>query len=291
MNNNIFSVIDLGTNNIQLLIVQDRDDPKIILKDSKVSELGKNFKDGLIANDRLDFAKRILSNFISLSKEYTNNILVIGTNLARKATNISEIEKFLSDLGIKFIIISGEEEAYLNGIANIKDFKGNFILFDIGGGSTEFTVIENETITKTVSLPLGIRSLDEKFCNIEQKNLFTKQILKSLDLESSNHYLVGIGGTVTSLLFLKNNLTEYNFINIHKSQLTQKDIIRIYDDFVTIHIEKYKNSPIFKMFSLELLATGTMIVKNILELFNVKSFYISDKSIMFGVLYDKKYKF
>ncbi len=285
------SIIDLGTNNIQLLIVKDKKNPQIVVKDSKISELGKNFINNYLDERKIENAKAILKSYIKLSRKYTDSIIVIGTSISREAKNINIISEWLKKENVIFKIISGEEEAKLNGLANIDDFSDNIILFDIGGGSTEFTFIKNKKIEKNLSLKLGIRRLDEAFCNIAQKREYTKKELAKLPEPDFDFEAVGIGGTVTSLAFLKNNMTEYHFDLIHKSILTKNDVKRILDDFLTIHTEKYKDSQILKMFSLELLATGTMIVYEILDFFNKEKFFVSDKGLMFGVLNDPKYKF
>ena len=289
--NRIYAVIDLGTNNIQLLIAKNRKNPEIILKDSKISELGKNFKNNLIDNKKIVKAIEILNEYIKIAKEYTNKIIVVGTNLARKAKNIDIIKNFNISQGVQFKIISGKEEAYLNGIANIGEFGNCMLLFDIGGGSTEFTLIKNDNILKTISLPIGIRELDEEFCNLAQKKEKTLKILNSIKINDFNSNLVGIGGTVTSLIFLKNDMKKYEFDRIHKKILYYDEVTALYDDLVTIHIEKYKDSPIFKMYSLELIATGTMIVTEIMKFFKSDRFFISDKNLMFGVIKDEKYVF
>ena len=291
MKNNVFSVIDFGTNNIQLLIAEGRKYPKIIVKKSQISALGKNFKTGLINEKKLENAKVILKNFIDLSHKYTDKIVVIGTSLARTAKNISVISNWLKKQKIPFYIISGDEEAYLNGLANINDFKniGNLLLFDIGGGSTEFTFVKDGGITKKISIELGIRRLENMFCNYLQKERYTKKILKKVDIFNKDFTLIGIGGTVTSLAFIKQNLVEYNFEKIHKSSLQKEDIKIILDKFLTVHLSDLKDSPILKMLKPDILATGTMIVYEILDYFAKDKFLVSDKGLMFGVLKDKKY--
>ena len=291
MKNNIFSVIDLGTNNIQLLVTEGRKNPKIIVKDSQISALGKNFKNGLIDTEKLEKAKLILEKFIDLSQKYTNKIVVIGTSLSRTAKNISVISDWLEERDIPFYIISGDEEAYLNGLANTDDFKEftNILFFDIGGGSTEFTLVQNGKIIKKFSLKLGIRRLENMFCNYLQKEEYTQKILKKIDLPNKNFTLIGIGGTVTSLSFINQNLVEYNFEKIHKSALQKAEVKEILDKFLTVHIADLKNSLILKMLKPDILATGTMIVYEILDYFARDKFLVSDKGLMFGVLKDKKY--
>jgi len=150
----IYSVIDVGTNNILLLITISGTKPEIIYRASATSALGKDMQKGFLQKQAIERAKNILNDFISISKKYTDKIIIIGTSCSREAKNISVLSDWLkSKFNLKYNIISGDEEAYLNGLANISEFAKDekLLFFDVGGGSTEFTLAENGEIKKTYS--------------------------------------------------------------------------------------------------------------------------------------------
>ena len=292
---NFFCVIDVGTNNILLLVASIEDGINIIKRDSMISGLGKDMKNGLLEDKAIKRTKQILSKFIIIAREITDNIIIVGTSCSRDAKNISEISGWLEDtFQIKYTILSGDEEAMFNGIANISEFKEiqNIILFDVGGGSTEFIWIKDGKIIQARSIELGIRRLQNAFnSNYIQKIKETKKLLNTLPSSPLNNpVLVGIGGTATNLSAMKFQLDEYNSQVVHKSKITLSELKEI-----LINLRGKTELQIAKLMPFEpkradLIETGTMIVTEILDYFDVKEFLVSDRGIQFGILMQDKHE-
>ncbi|MFO7895847.1 MAG: hypothetical protein R6U84_02835 [Candidatus Cloacimonadales bacterium] len=167
-NSSIYSVIDVGTNNILLLIAKRGAELEIIARDSATSALGKNMQQNYLQQAALQRAKKILAAFISQSLQYQARIIIIGTSCSREAKNIAELSDWLWDkYRLPYQIISGAEEAYFNGLANQAEFPEaqKLLLFDLGGGSTEFTLLQAEQILRAESVNIGIRRFESEFGN------------------------------------------------------------------------------------------------------------------------------
>jgi len=289
-----YSIIDVGTNNVLMLIAgKENNNIKVLHRGSSISALGKNIKDNVLTKAAISRTKTILKEFIEISKKYTENIIIIGTSCSRDAKNIDILSKWLElKYKINYRIISGEKEAYFNGLANIYEFEkyNEIILFDVGGGSTEFTFIKNRKIISTQTLQLGIRRLQNRFkSSYRSKIQQTKDILKELRIPVlENPVIIGIGGTVTSLVSIQNNLQKYDPEIVHKSKITKDELV--------VLLEKLKRSSLpdiaglipFDPLRSDILTTGTMIVKEIIDFFEKKEFYVSDRGFQFGVLMQKE---
>ncbi len=289
-----YSIIDVGTNNVLMLIARKENNSiKVLHRGSSISALGKNIKNNILTKAAITRTKNILKEFIRTSKKYTENIIIIGTSCSRDAENIDILSKWLkSKYKINYRIISGEQEAYFNGLANIYEFEkcNEIILFDVGGGSTEFTFIKNKKIISTQTLKLGIRRMQNRFkSNYESKIQQTKDILNELQIPVlDNPVVIGIGGTVTSLVSIQNNLKKYNPGIVHKSKIKKDELIFL--------LEKLKRSSLpdiaglipFDPLRSDILTTGAMIVKEIIAFFKVKEFYVCDRGFQFGVLMQKE---
>jgi len=193
---------------------------------------------------------------------------------------------------LKYHIISGDEEARFNGLANINEFNEfkNIIMFDVGGGSTEFVWIKDGIITQTQSIDLGIRRLQNKFDNDYQgKYSETQRLLTSLSSTPfENYILIGIGGTSTSLSAMKFQLENYDPGIVHKSKVTISELRNILSDLrgkTTMEIEEIMP---FEPKRADIIATGTMIVTEILDYFERTEFLVSDRGIQFGILTQDK---
>jgi len=286
----IYSIIDVGTNNVLLLIAQKKEyDICIIKKKSKISFLGKKMQNNFLQKESINWTKKILENFISISKNYTENIIIIGTSCSRKAKNINLLSGWLKKkYQLNYQIISGEKEAYLNGLANINEFNDqeNIILFDVGGGSTEFTLIKNKEIVSMQSIELGIHYLVNEFGNdFNKKREKTKKLLSSLKISLNNAILIGIGGTATSLSAMKQKMISYNSKQVHKSVVYSSDIENLLMVFRKSDLPTIRKMMEFDPDRSEIIATGTMIIQEILAFLGYKEFYVSDHGFQYGVLF------
>jgi exopolyphosphatase / guanosine-5'-triphosphate,3'-diphosphate pyrophosphatase len=286
---NTFCVIDVGTNNVLLLIASVNDHLNIIKRSSQISALGKDMKDDILNIEAINRTKLILTNFIETAHEFTENIIVVGTSCSRDAKNISVLSNWLKDkYQINYHIISGNEEAHFNGLANINEFRNNrnIILFDAGGGSTEFIWMKNGKIIQTQSIDLGIRRLQNLFgSDYQKKYKEAKKLLNTLPSSPfEDSILVGIGGTATSLSAMKFQLEKYDPQVVHKSKIAVSELKNILSKLSGKTENQIAELIPFEPKRADLIETGTMIVAEILDYFGVEEFFVSDRGIQFGIL-------
>ena len=291
----IYSVIDVGTNNILLLITISGTKPEIIYRASATSALGKDMQKGFLQKQAIERAKNILNDFISISKKYTDKIIIIGTSCSREAKNISVLSDWLkSKFNLKYNIISGEEEAYLNGLANISEFaKDEKLLFlDVGGGSTEFTLAENGEIKKTYSTQIGIRRYANKFgIDFLAMKEQLKQDLSVIPKDKLKHsILVGIGWTACSIAAMKYKLAEYDSNVVHRSFIKSDELEKMQAELSLLDEKQIAQKMPFDSKRAEIILIGLNIVKEIVDSFQGSGFFVSDRGLQFGVLRMNKEK-
>ena len=88
----IYSVIDVGTNSILLLIAEKAENSwNVLHRDAQTSSLGKGMKDGFFTQDGIVRSQAILKDFINTSEQYhSDKIIITGTSASREAKNISQ---------------------------------------------------------------------------------------------------------------------------------------------------------------------------------------------------------
>ena len=258
----------------------------IIHRQTDITAFGKGIVNKIATDEVIQNLKNWLSLYISISQEYTKQIIIIGTSGARTATNVHLISDWLKhNFHLKLHIISGEREAYLNAIANIDDFSyKNMLLFDVGGGSTEFSLIKDKNIVELLSVNIGIRSLMAKFGkDIENQREYVKKILHSVSFIINDFELIGIGGTVTSLAALNLSLTDYDSGKVHQSEISKNDLETLYNSIKKKEILLPKSIPGLDKRT-DIMIYGTMIVMEIITYFQKEKIIVSDKGLQFGVL-------
>ena len=209
-----FASIDIGSNAIRLLIsnvyIRKNINPEST-KNSLVRvpiRLGEDaFNYGKIREENIIRLIDAIKSFKLLMK--VNNVkqyLGYGTSALRCSENKVEILNRIKDkTGIKVEIIDGYKEAKL--ITKNKIFQNHnklFCLIDVGGGSTELTLLKNNSIIKSKSFKIGgVRLIN---------NLVTKEIWQSFNTWIKNNLseivdvsVVGFGGNINKIFKLSGN--------------------------------------------------------------------------------------
>lgn len=159
-----------------------------------------------------------------------HHYLACATSAMREAQNgkiIAETVKKKFDL--KLNIISGEEESrlILQSVMESIKRKGNFILIDVGGGSTEITLIHNGVPRESRSFPVGtVRLMDGKVKEEsweEMEKWVTKQANPLSQIKA-----LGTGGNISKLYRMSGaQKEEYMHIDQLKKLLTKIEALPI----------------------------------------------------------------
>ncbi|KAK9735672.1 hypothetical protein RND81_04G218700 [Saponaria officinalis] len=169
---NLFASIDMGTNSFKLLIIQFEPSTArftTLHHHSSAVVLGRNSSPPFISPESRFRAIEALVEFQSILRSHEVRTRVVGTSALREATNNGDFvievrEKLGFDFNVE--IISGFEEArltYLGVLQFLPVYDKKVLIFDIGGGSSEFLIGENGRVLYAESLKLGHVTLTQKF--------------------------------------------------------------------------------------------------------------------------------
>jgi len=211
------AIIDIGTNTAHLLIGDIRDGKlHVLTKKRHYTFLGEG---GLeeIKEDAMDRLKHALQDFDKILADYQcSKIHVIATEGLRSASNSGDVTSIIEEIyKWSYTIISGDQEAtYIHQGASqvIQDPDKAVLIMDIGGGSVEFILMNNGTITYQASHPIGISRLYDKYHQsdpISEDEIYS--LYEDLDQELTDLWsevtmmekspqLVGCAGTFEVLL-------------------------------------------------------------------------------------------
>lgn len=164
------AIIDLGTNTFHLLVVEIGENGyHIIHRDREAVKLGeKGINQGIITDAAINRALIAIKRFCAYIDQLdVSQIFAYGTSAFRNAQNqevvLGEIKKVT---GITVKIISGEEEARLIylGVKSALSFVGEkALVMDIGGGSVEFIIGNDNEIFWKQSFEIGAQRLLEEY--------------------------------------------------------------------------------------------------------------------------------
>lgn len=301
--------IDIGTNTIRLLVCENTYDGSIekLYINRVITRLGEGFSDKkrLLNPNALKRSLTALKDFSEVIKTYNvHKIRAVATSVVRESENGSEFVKQVAEnTGLRVEVISGEEEAKLTvlGVLNSVSIKAReCIIFDIGGGSTEYVHIKDSNIINLVSTNLGVVHLTEEFLRneIETEHELAQlslnihktlhQNLENFEIVSKNDLiLIGTAGTPTTLAAIELKLKEYkpelvnNFVLTKKMvSLTIKKLIDIpkKDRTQIIGLEKGRE---------DILIAGALILIETLRKYSQNSVIVSDGGVLEGIAYSQ----
>lgn len=204
-----YAAIDIGSNAVRILVtnVVSYKKKTVFLKNALVRvpiRLGQDaFTNGKISDKNIKRMIKSMKAFKLLMEVHgVKDYLAFATSALREAKNGSYlVEKVLKKSGIKIEIIDGKKEAKIISNTNVFDTinkEKTFLYVDIGGGSTEFSVLINGKRNQSKSFKIGtVRMLNSK---VEQVTLDEAESwVRRHTLMHERIYLLGTGGNINKL--------------------------------------------------------------------------------------------
>jgi exopolyphosphatase/guanosine-5'-triphosphate,3'-diphosphate pyrophosphatase len=166
------AVLDVGANALRLQIARVFEDGTfaVVHDEREPVRLGEEvFRTGTLSLPAIERALTTLSRYAVTAKRHgTQRIRAVATSAVREAKNgeafLAEVERLT---GLRLEIITGAEEASLIArgvLSSLQTEPGHLALVDIGGGSTEVSLVVGGKVTFGASVNLGSVRMTEMFC-------------------------------------------------------------------------------------------------------------------------------
>ncbi|CAM3467763.1 exopolyphosphatase [Arcobacter aquimarinus] len=295
MNNQIVSV-DLGSNSFRVL-KYDCLNHKIISEHNEVVGMADGLIDtGIISKEAINRVVNAIKHSIEIINYNPKDAICVTTAAMRKASNSQEVLAYLKkETQLDFNIIDGDEEARLTLLAvkyalkREKINSDNFILLDIGGGSTEI-IVNTKDEYKAKSFDFGIVTMTQKFLkthnlhsDLENKKMEIKQFLDSLNLNLSNYSFVATAGTPTTIAAIKlgQDFFSYDRNIVNGATVNLEDLSYCLDIFK--NSSKEEITRLVGRGRVEFIEVGIFIYKTIFEVLNKKESIVLDDGLREGV--------
>jgi len=226
------AVIDIGSNSVRMVIYEktSRFSFHLLHEEKSKVRISENAyeHEGNLQKLPMQRTFDAIRDFITISESFkVRKTLCVATSALRDAPNKKVFLKRVRDsLKLNIKIIDGQKEAYFGAIAcaNLLPRQSSALSIDIGGGSTEFTVINDNNVSNTTSLNIGTVRLKELYFDKDNISGAIEHIDKELDrLETVNvSTLVGIGGTFRAISSAIMKMDNYPLNKIHAYEYSKK---------------------------------------------------------------------
>jgi exopolyphosphatase/guanosine-5'-triphosphate,3'-diphosphate pyrophosphatase len=298
-----YAAIDVGTNSVKFHVGELRADGqwRTIVDRAEVTRLGE----GLEAAGALEPAaiERTAAAVADMREEAARcgvtAVVAVGTAGLRTAANSSTlVDAVLARSGVEIEIISGEEEgrlAYLAATSALGVGTGSLVVFDTGGGSSQFTFGDAERVDERFSVNVGAVRLTEQFGLEEAVTDDVVAALRGaiaadlarLDGRSSPDALVGMGGAITNLTAVQHALAEYDPEVVQGAVLDGAEIDRQIELYRTRTASERRDVVGLQPNRAEVILAGACIVRAVLDKLGCSSLQVSDRGLRHGLLEER----
>jgi exopolyphosphatase/guanosine-5'-triphosphate,3'-diphosphate pyrophosphatase len=298
-----FAVVDVGTNSVKLHVGERRagDVWHPVADRAEVTRLGEGLDEtGLLQPEPLRrTADAIVGMVEEARREGVAEIAAVGTAGMRIAGNSAElVEDVRSRCGVEIEVISGEEEARLAYVAATSELPvgdGHLVVFDTGGGSTEFTFGRREHVDERFSVDVGAARFTERFGLegvVQDDQLASAQRaiadeLGRLDGRPRPAAVVGMGGALTNLAAVRHALVEYDPDVVHGTVLERAEIDRQIELYRTQTVEQRRRIVGLQPRRAEVILAGACIVRTVLDKLGCDELTVSDRGLRHGLIVER----
>lgn len=306
------AAIDCGTNSIRLLVADaDPVTGKLVehARRMEIVRLGQGVdRTGRLAPEALERTFAACRSYAAVIEEQgAEKVRFVATSASRDAENRDDFVRGVVDiLGVEPEVISGDQEAAFSFAGATKELTGRddlakpYLVVDIGGGSTEFVVGDDE-VRAARSVDIGCVRMTERHlvrdgvvadpppaAGIEAVRA---DVAAALDLAeetvplSSAATLVGLAGTVTTVAAIALGLEEYDSEAIHHSRVSLEQVREITARLLaSTHAERAAIGAMHPG-RVDVIPSGALILQAVMERTGAREVVVSEHDILDGIAF------
>jgi exopolyphosphatase/guanosine-5'-triphosphate,3'-diphosphate pyrophosphatase len=284
------AVIDIGSNSMRLAVFQKTSRFAFhILHEVKSSvRLSEHaYKNGgYLQDEAMDRTALAIGEFLSIARSFdARKIICVATSALRDAPNANTfLSRIRREHNLSIKVITGEKEAYFGGIAcaNLLP-RMDAISVDVGGGSSEFTRLQNGKVESLFSLNIGTVRIKELFFdqnNIDGAIAYIDEALKQLP-EFNADTLIGIGGTFRALSRALMKKDDYPLKKLHGFTTDENRFLGFSDQILEAGPKKLR-SLFIKPDRFDTIKPGALILQRIIRHTRTKQLVCSGVGVREG---------
>lgn len=315
----LLAAIDIGTVTARLALAQVEDGR--VIRMAKYTEI-VNLGEGVDTTKRLlpEAIHRCVgcvSSYVDHArKEGAEAVVCTVTSAARDAENAPDLGMGLASLGLEPMIIPGEIEGALTFLGVSHDFENHRILVaDSGGGSTELVVgtLAGQSAAQGAGQQLGGQQLDINF--VESVELGCRRLTERFNLSSDHpsaediegahkmaaqmmseaigraqqqcaapELLVGVGGTATSLIAVRDRLDPYDPAKVHLNHISIDEVSQIEGLLASKTLKEREDITGLQAKRAPVMLAGTILLAELMKNSGFKYLVVSESDLLFGLV-------
>ena len=296
-------MIDVGTNSVKFVIAERAENGSwsTVVDRAELTRLGEGLDDGgELRPEPIERTVEVVAAMVEEAREAgVAEIAAVGTAGLRIASNSATfLDGVRERTGVDVEVISGEEEsrlAYL-AVTSALDLGDNtLVVFDSGGGSSQFTFGRGDRVDERFSVNVGAVGFTERFGLdgvVDEQTLGAARDAIAADLDRLDgrpepDIVVGMGGAVTNLAAVKHQLATYDPSVIQGATLEAAEVDRQIELYRTRTADERREIVGLQPKRAEVILAGALIVHTVLAELGRDRLTVSDRGLRHGVLAER----
>lgn len=301
------AAIDIGSNSIKIVVVEATTSESfaVLAREKESVRLGHDtLRNQFLSPEAINRAADTIGRFRSIAESRgAETVVAVATASVREAHNakefINEIEK---QTGVHIEVLSSIEEARLIGLAvaqNCVTRGESFLNIDIGGGSTEITVMNEGVPVALYSMKLGSVGLTERHLQTDppkhkELNNLRNEIRSALERparelqDASWKNVTGTSGTIISIgeaLYLQDTGLTHLTAKI-PFDITLNRLERFNEEISALNLAERRNIHGISPQRSEIIIAGGQILEGVLHALGITELKTCDYALREGVIID-----
>ena len=297
------AAVDMGTNSIRLLVADlGEDEPVDRARDMVITRLGQGVdRTGRLDPEALRRTMDVLERYVARARALgARRIRVGATSAVRDAADRRLLDRAVASLtGREPEVLTGEHEArlsFLGGTAGLGR-PAPFLVFDIGGGSTEL-VLGSEEPGAAMSVDIGSVRITERVGPSDPPTGDDLEAMRSLAAEGLAQAgtavpageaatLVGVAGTTTTVQAISLGLPRYDPEALHHSVLRLEEAERVLGELAAMTVAQRAALPVMAPGREDVIVAGAVILVEILGRWGFDACVVSERDLLDGLLLER----
>ena len=298
-----FAVIDAGTNSIKFHVAEREADGawRTVADHSEMTRLGEGLvPQGRIADSALQRTCDAIAGMAEEAKRHgVRALAAVGTAGLRMAANGNEVVAAIAArTGVQVEVISGEEEsrlAYLGATSGLASKRGSRVVFDTGGGSSQFSFGHESGVDERFSVDVGaVRYTDRYRLDAAVSSEVLREALAAISADLSRldgralpDALVAMGGAVTNIAAVSHRMATYDPAVVQSSVLDRAEIDRQIELYRAQDAHARRTIVGLQPKRAEVILAGACIVRTVMDKLGQQQLTVSDRGLRHGVLAER----
>ncbi|MEV4344401.1 Ppx/GppA phosphatase family protein [Actinoplanes sp. NPDC049596] len=295
------AAIDCGTNSIRLLIADVTDAGLTdVTRRMEIVRLGEGVdRTGRLSDAALIRTREALVGYAAeIAAHDVAKVRMCATSASRDADNAQEFRDMVHGvLGVDPEVISGDEEARLSFTGAVAGLTAEqpYLIVDIGGGSTEF-VTGRDGVDQAISMDIGCVRMTERHLHGDPPTrdeivAAERDIRAAVDVALAAvpgreaKTLVGLAGTVTTVVALAKQLPAYDASRIHHATVTYEQVAAVTAKLLEMPVAERRSLPVMHPGRADVIGGGALILRIIMERAGQPAVIASEHDILDGIAY------